>query len=191
MDKFHGWLVEKDGDLYKCKCEKYANARSDNFKRHIQEKHLKKLKVCVICNATLTASALSRHKKFHCSKEKAVVQSDQIPIGMTTPPSEPSTPSPDLSTPSPEPSTPSPDLNTPSHDLNTSLSDMLTPSPIDQKQSLDENAFVQASPTIEVKDYQVEAFNVRFEHKLDGTVLITHDDIEIGGFLFRLAPKLL
>lgn len=178
MDKFQGWLLEQDGDLYKCKCE-FASARVDNFQRHVNETHLKILKVCK-CGAKVTASSLSRHKKFHCPKKNSIVHSDQTPnqtpIGMITPP--------------PETDAPPLDLNTPPPDLNTSLHEQpSSPQTIDQKPSPDESAVVHESPASHVKDYRVESFTVRFEQTLDGTLFITHDDIEIGGILFRLAPK--
>lgn len=56
--------------MFKCKFCEHSSDRSDNIKRHEDEKHRKMLKVCTNCGKSYTASALSRHKKT-CKKEAA------------------------------------------------------------------------------------------------------------------------
>lgn len=49
--------------MFKCKFCDHVSKRSDNIKRHENEKHRKLLKKCTNCGKSYTATALSRHKK--------------------------------------------------------------------------------------------------------------------------------
>lgn len=83
------WFDFKEG-VYKCKVctiKVFENNRPDNCQRHVNEKHLKKLKECE-CGRKMTASSLSRHRKKHCTKRnKGIAQAP--PTFPETPPESP------------------------------------------------------------------------------------------------------
>lgn len=65
------WMKSEESELLLKKCSycDYKSDRSDNLKRHQNEKHLKMLKKCG-CGHEFTASALSRHRKRNCPMRK-------------------------------------------------------------------------------------------------------------------------
>lgn len=67
--------------------------RSDNYRRHVNEVHLKKLRACEYCGKKMTQTALSRHKKATCSlkndqtSETNIASNEIIGRNLSQPPS--------------------------------------------------------------------------------------------------------